>query len=151
MAGFALFLMTHIMLLEDEEPIREVMGEVLNKLGYEVTSYSNGSEGLVALTLKKPDIILTDMIMPEMDGLDFMKEYYVNHMIDVRAPVELITGYTPPEKLDRAYIFGQSVYDFLKLKDGTGDRMMFKHINKPISMDLLGEKLSSVEDAIRNA
>jgi len=126
-----------------------MMQEMVERFGYEIKSYENGQEGLIALSTYKPDVILTDMMMPEMDGYKFMQEYYAGHMVDVRAPVELITGYTPESTLGSIRVLGQSIYDYLAITNEGFKGKKFAHMEKPISLALLKEKLSSVEDALR--
>lgn len=57
-----------ILLVEDEQDIREAMEEALQEAGFEVITADNGVNGLKAALENKPDLILLDIIMPEMDG-----------------------------------------------------------------------------------
>lgn len=57
-----------ILLVEDEQDIREAMEEALQEAGFEVITADNGVTGLKAALEEKPDLILLDIIMPEMDG-----------------------------------------------------------------------------------
>jgi len=141
--------MTKILYMEDDEAVRNVMQEMMEKLGYEVASQINGQEGLVALATYKPDIILTDLMMPIKGGYEFMQEYYADHLIDVRAPVEVLTGYAPQDTLDSVSILGQSIYDYLGLKNSGLNAEPFKPMKKPISFSELKEKLSFLEELLR--
>ncbi len=66
--------MTKILVIDDEGDIRDVLTKLLQREGYEVTVAGNGNEGLAAFQVLKPDIIITDIIMPEMDGVGVIKE-----------------------------------------------------------------------------
>ncbi len=67
--------MKKILIVEDEVVLQDVYNLVLTAKGYEVTISSNGAEGLKALTVIKPDLILLDMFMPLMDGREFLNNY----------------------------------------------------------------------------
>ncbi len=65
-----------IVLIEDDREISSTLQTVLAKSGYEVTPCSNGIEGQQAITREKPDLVITDMMMPRMGGfpvLEFLK------------------------------------------------------------------------------
>jgi CheY-like chemotaxis protein len=61
----------HIILLIDDEPqILKLYGDILKEEGFEVMMASSGPEGLKLIQEKRPDLILLDVKMPEMDGID---------------------------------------------------------------------------------
>ncbi len=62
-----------ILVVEDDAFLREVFLETLQREGYEVESAANGNEGLEKLQQAGWDLVLLDIIMPEMDGLEVMK------------------------------------------------------------------------------
>jgi len=57
-----------ILVIDDEAYIRRVIELKLSKRGYEVITASNGREGLELIATKMPDAVITDVMMPEMDG-----------------------------------------------------------------------------------
>lgn len=59
-----------ILLVDDEPDILEFLSYNLNKEGYEVETASNGVEGVKKAKIMKPDLILLDIMMPEMDGIE---------------------------------------------------------------------------------
>jgi len=63
-----------LLIIEDDEPTREMMRRNLEKGGWVVSEAINGRKGLAALEIAPPDLILLDLMMPEMDGFDFMRE-----------------------------------------------------------------------------
>ncbi len=62
--------MARILIIEDDNEVREYLESVLSRAGYQVISAGNGKEG-VALFRKDPaDLVITDIIMPEKDGIE---------------------------------------------------------------------------------
>lgn len=59
-----------ILVVDDQSPNIQVVGNVLGKLGYEIVPASNGATALKRLALRLPDLILLDVLMPGMDGLE---------------------------------------------------------------------------------
>jgi CheY-like chemotaxis protein len=59
-----------ILLIDDEEDIRNIMRIILERAGYEVLDASNGREGLRIYHQTYPDLVITDILMPEMEGLE---------------------------------------------------------------------------------
>jgi len=59
-----------ILLVDDEEDIIETVGTMLRLRGYDVITAFDGSEGLAKARSERPDLILLDIIMPVMDGMD---------------------------------------------------------------------------------
>jgi DNA-binding NtrC family response regulator len=62
-----------ILVVDDEREVRLVIQEFLAGKGYEVRVAGNGLEALAALETYTPDVVLLDMAMPEMDGLETLK------------------------------------------------------------------------------
>lgn len=63
-----------ILMVDDNTQLRELLGGALTKMGYEVTSASNGAEAFRAISLNRYDVVLTDMLMPERDGIEVIGE-----------------------------------------------------------------------------
>ena len=59
-----------ILLVEDEEALRLLYQEELEEEGYEVFTAKNGKEALQKLRKEKPDLVVLDIVMPEMDGME---------------------------------------------------------------------------------
>lgn len=66
--------MSHLLLVEDDESLREVMEFNLKDAGYLVTTASNGHEGLEAFDREHIDVVITDLRMPGMDGFELLDE-----------------------------------------------------------------------------
>ena len=88
-----------ILIAEDDAPVREMLCAFISDLGHEVTPTENGRE-LVKLAIdERPDLIITDMHMPEMTGDSMIA------MIDMYAPLSgipviMVTGATTTELAD---------------------------------------------------
>jgi two-component system capsular synthesis sensor histidine kinase RcsC len=64
----------YILVLEDEPVTRKLLDSVLQAKGYEVSLVTNGAEALKKMSRRAPDLIISDVCMPEMDGYSFYKE-----------------------------------------------------------------------------
>ncbi len=71
--------MKHILLIEDDLVLRENTAELLELSGYRVTVASDGLEGVKITKSKKPDIIVCDIMMPELDGYGVLNALAKNH------------------------------------------------------------------------
>jgi len=60
-----------ILVVEDDEVIRDLLQALLEDEGYTVRSASNGLEALASVDLVRPDLIITDLVMPKLDGFGF--------------------------------------------------------------------------------
>jgi DNA-binding response OmpR family regulator len=64
-----------ILVVDDEAALVKVVRGYLEQAGYQVVSAANGREALFAARDHKPDLIILDIMMPEMDGFEFMRQY----------------------------------------------------------------------------
>ena len=60
--------MTSILLIDDDDVLREVIASALERQGYQVRQAENGEKGIALFNEKRPDIVITDLIMPEKEG-----------------------------------------------------------------------------------
>ena len=67
-----------VLLVEDDAATREMMTRTLEKAGWQVSQAGNGREALDRITQEKPRLILLDLMMPVMDGFDFLLEMRAN-------------------------------------------------------------------------
>jgi len=63
-----------ILIVDDEPQIVEICSDYLKAAGYETVTASNGAQGLSLARREKPDLVVLDLMMPEMDGLDVCRE-----------------------------------------------------------------------------
>ena len=65
--------MKKILVVDDSQAIREVIGFALKKAGYEVESAEDGAQALDAINASTPDMIISDVNMPKVSGLEMLK------------------------------------------------------------------------------
>ncbi|MBW2133131.1 MAG: PAS domain S-box protein [Deltaproteobacteria bacterium] len=82
-----------ILVVEDDENLRNLMGTMLSRLGYKVTLAANGGEALLLMEKKglKPDLVITDVVMPNMSGKE-LAERLLEMQPDLK--VLYMSGYT---------------------------------------------------------
>ncbi len=97
-----------ILVVDDEERIRQAVRRVLTDAGYEVFSASDGVEGLAQVEQHVPDLVLVDLMMPVMDGMEFLEQARRRYP-DLTSVV--ITGFATVEKAVEA--MKQGADDFL--------------------------------------
>ncbi|HEX6385398.1 MAG TPA: response regulator [Anaerolineae bacterium] len=68
----------HILVVEDDDSTREVLRRILEKEGWNIVEAENGRPALESMTISRPDLILLDLMMPEMDGFQFITELRQN-------------------------------------------------------------------------
>ncbi len=64
----------NVLVVEDDRDLRELLVELLESEGYQASSAENGEQGLVKARVRRPDIILLDLMMPVMNGWQFREE-----------------------------------------------------------------------------
>lgn len=79
----------HVLIVDDDDMMRSFIKELLQMHGYEITEATNGKTGLKQFRENTPDLVITDIIMPEMEGISFIRELRT-HNKDV--PIIAMTG-----------------------------------------------------------
>lgn len=96
-----------ILIIEDEEMVRDVISKIVSKEGHEVTIAKDGEEGIRLFKEKRFDIVLTDLGMPGLSGWDVCK---IIKNIDPKITIGMITGWGMELNQDRLRDYG---VDFL--------------------------------------
>lgn len=97
-----------VLIVDDESLIRMDLRDIIESCGHEVVAEgTNGVEALVLCKKHKPDIILMDVKMPELDGIEAARQIGFYH----EAPVVLLTSYSQQDLIDKARDSG--VYGYL--------------------------------------
>lgn len=117
-----------ILYAEDEIGIRKNIMKTLSYYAKEVYEASNGKEALDLYEEKKPDIILSDIHMPIMDGIEFIKKVRVK---DKKTPVVMITAHT-----DKKYL--------LEAVELHMEKYIVKPINTRMLFEVLGKCINSL-------
>jgi len=87
-----------ILVVDDEPDFLKLIEVRLEANNYEVATASNGKAGLEAISSYKPDAVLLDILMPEMDGLEVLKEIRKNNK---NLPVFMITVFSTDDEFDQ--------------------------------------------------
>src|SRR5436190_18160755 len=101
---------TTILVVDDDEWSVRMVSSLLSARGYRIATAGDGQEGLIRAKQSHPDLIITDVVMPDMDGWAFVKHLRADPMFAF-TPVILLTGLNSNE--DRIKGFKLGVDDYL--------------------------------------
>ncbi len=87
-----------ILVLEDEPAVQILLKKQLAAHGFTVTIASDGLDGLMKLESMKPDLIICDVMMPNLDGMGFVKAIKAHNQTQ-RIPVIFLTAKTDPRSM----------------------------------------------------
>ncbi|TQR60793.1 response regulator transcription factor [Campylobacter troglodytis] len=96
-----------LMIVEDEDKLREGLSKALSEFFLKIITAKNGDEGLKKFKKFNPDIIITDILMPIVDGLDMAKEI---KKISKQTPIIVLSAYSEKDRLLRAIDAGIDKY-----------------------------------------
>ncbi len=94
-----------ILIIEDEEIMLDLLQRKLSNNGYEISVARNGEDGAKMIKEIKPDLILLDIIMPKMSGMEVLEEMQKDKEVQ-SIPVIIISNSGQPVELDRAKKLG---------------------------------------------
>ena len=66
--------MAHILVIDDEENVRLLVAAILEQQSHQVTQADNGKTGMAAFRRTPPDLVITDLVMPEQEGVETILE-----------------------------------------------------------------------------
>src|SRR5687767_4779415 len=69
----------HVLVCEDDTDVRSVLGRMLERLGCRVTQAKDGRDALAKHLIDPADVVLTDMVMPGMDGVETIRAFRKQH------------------------------------------------------------------------
>jgi len=101
---------THILVVDDEPDIRETVQDILEDEGYTVSGAENGEAARRGLRERRPDLMLLDIWMPDLDGISLLKEWAEDEGLP--CPVIMMSGHGTVETAVEATRLG--AYDFLE-------------------------------------
>lgn len=99
---------SRVLIIEDDELLKELYGLKLSNEGFDVEYASNGAEGLEKARNGSPAIILLDMMMPVMTGLEFLQAYRSNS--NSQAKVIVLSNKSTLEEIREAKLLGAVNY-----------------------------------------
>ena len=92
--------MANILIVDDNLDSSEGLAKILSVSGHQVTCVPNGRDALAQVLAESPDVVLLDLMMPEMDGPSFLQVlrlYLKNHSL----PVVVLTGFSESPMIER--------------------------------------------------
>jgi len=110
-----------VMIIEDEEDAAELFAEMMRVSGYRVVKTSKSKPALEMMAADKPDVILLDIMMPEISGLDILRQMRRDPALAI-IPVIVVTAKSMPADIKNGMEAGASTYltkpvGFLELKE----------------------------------
>ncbi len=99
-----------ILIIEDEESILQAMIDKFSRQGFEVIKAVNGQDGLSSALTEHPDLILLDLLLPIMDGIDLLKKLRADKW-GKSVPVIVLTNLSEARKVSEVVDIG--IDDFL--------------------------------------
>jgi DNA-binding NtrC family response regulator len=99
--------MAKILVIDDDAGIRNLLGTLLSRKGYDVVLADGGRKGLDLLRRERPDVVVLDLKMPEMDGMAVLQQI---RNLNPGQPVIILTGARLPEAEERLRACGVSEY-----------------------------------------
>ncbi len=100
--------MAKIVIIDDEAPILDLMGQLCRKMGHEVFLYQTGREGMEAMDRVRPELLIVDLRIGDMNGLQIIQDCRVRHP---KTEVVMVTGYGSVETAVEAMKLG--AFDYL--------------------------------------
>jgi len=126
--------MKKVLVVDDDEKTRYILRRVLEAKGYEVLEATNGVEGLMVAKENHPDIIVSDILMPQMDGFSFCRECKRDEQLRAIPFVFLSGTYTDKRDEDLGYQVGA-----------------VRYIVKPVEPDALVATIEEILEAPEDA
>ncbi len=98
-----------VLIVDDEEPIRKLVANILSLRGHEHVTAVSGLEALHKMSGAKFDAVITDIVMPDMDGISLIKEVSAQHQ---NLPILVMTGY--PEEYSPERVIASGAREFIR-------------------------------------
>jgi pilus assembly protein CpaE len=112
-----------ILFVDDEEQIRKLMTTYLARQGYDVATAKDGYEALKAVRARAPELVITDVMMPNMNGFELTRRLRADHRT-ARIPVLMLSARKEADDVLTGYAEGADEY-----------------VAKPVEMAILGAKI----------
>ena len=134
--------MAKIVIIDDEAPILELMGQLVRKMGHEPFLYQTGREGVEALERVKPELLIVDLRIGDINGLQIIQDCRVRYP---KTEVVMVTGYGSVETAVEAMKLG--AFDYLTKPFDLDD--LARTINRVVKRDVSEAAKTSQESSIR--
>jgi two-component system sensor histidine kinase/response regulator len=98
-----------VLAIDDENDVLLIIRSALHAEGYEVVTANNGYDGLALAEDASPDLIILDIMMPEMDGFEVLEQLKENERT-AHIPIVILTGVSSKDKIREALNKGIDYY-----------------------------------------
>lgn len=122
-----------ILVVEDEESLRNLFTYLLEKEGYKVSSAADGEEGYNKMLQGGFDLVLLDIILPKLDGIEILQKLSTTPPINKNKAVVMLTNLSGDDKVQKALSYGAVGY--IIKSNFTPDELLIK-INEFIKLTL---------------
>ena len=121
----------HILFVDDEEQIRKLLSTYLTRQGYDVATANDGLQALKAIQSRAPDLVITDVGMPNMNGFELTRRLRADHRT-ARTPILMLSARKEADDVLTGYSEGADEY-----------------VSKPIEMAVLAAKIDVLLKRVR--
>ena len=101
--------MKKVLIIDDDEVFRKTTGGMLSSHGYVIIEAKDGQEGLEVTEKEKPDLILLDLVMPNMGGMNFLKILQQNDPSN-KIPVLITSNFSEGDRVSQGMEYGVRGY-----------------------------------------
>ena len=98
-----------VLIIEDEEDAAELFAEMMRVSGFHVHKTSTSTPALSMMTAEKPDVVILDIMMPEISGLDILRQMRRDPAL-ANIPVVIVSATTMPADIKNGMEAGASIY-----------------------------------------
>lgn len=121
--------MAKVLLVEDDLRLKLTYDIILKKEGHQVERAVDGNDALAKAESFQPDLILLDLLMPNMNGLEFLEKYDIKGK-HPNVKVIVFSNMSVPDEMDKAYGLGASHY---MLKSSTSPKQLAELVRNTLS------------------
>ena len=98
-----------VLIIEDEEDAADMFAEMMRVSGYRVLKTSSSTPALTMMTIEKPDVVILDIMMPEISGLDILRQMRRDPAL-ANIPVVVVSATSMPADIKHGMEAGASMY-----------------------------------------
>src|SRR5262245_8116742 len=131
---------TKILVIDDDTAVTDLLSLLLKSQGFEVTATNNSSDGLTVIREKQPDLVVLDLMMPEIDGWEVCKS--VREFSQV--PIIILSALNDPSMIASVLDAGADDY----LTKPTPSRVLVAHINRLLNRTGSLHSSTSLNDSL---
>jgi two-component system, sensor histidine kinase and response regulator len=139
--------MKKILVIEDSQEVRETIAEVLDLAGYQVLLAENGKDGCVKAQEEKPDLIVCDIVMPQMNGYEVLQQLRLNPLTQT-IPIIFVTAKS--DRLEQRYGMELGADDYL-VKPFGSDELLAAIATRLTKSDLIQVQIKQNLNELRNS